>query len=51
MMPYFDCKPNVIGYQAFGGLWTGNFIKNDGSGLTPAGDAYRNYYKSETTCS
>lgn len=41
IMPYLDGKSNIIGYQAFGGLWTGNFITSDGTGLTPAGTAYK----------
>lgn len=51
ILPYLDCNPNIIGYQAFGGLWPGNFITSDGSGLTPAGTAYKSYYKSLSTCS
>lgn len=42
IMPYLDANTNIIGYQAFGGLWTGNFITSDGNGLTPAGTAYKN---------
>ena len=44
IMPYLDGNKNIIGYQAFGGLWTGNFINSDGTGLTPAGTAYKSYY-------
>lgn len=42
IMPYLDANTNIMGYQAFGGLWTGNFITSDGNGLTPAGTAYKN---------
>lgn len=45
MMSYLDSNNAVMGYQAFGGLWTGNFISGNGAGLTPAGSAYKNYYK------
>ena len=43
IMPYLDSSDAIIGYQAFGGLWTGNFISDNGSGLTPAGQAYKDY--------
>lgn len=46
MMPLLDCNPNVMAYQAFGGAWPGNFITSDGTGLTPAGQAYKSYSKS-----
>ena len=46
-MPYLDGNDAIVGYQAFGGLWTGNFISDDGSGLTPAGTAYKNFYKAQ----
>ena len=41
-MPYLDGNSAIIGYQAFGGLWPRNFISDDGTGLTPAGAAYKN---------
>ena len=40
MLPYLDQNPNVLGHSAFGGLWEGNFINADGTGLTPAGQKY-----------
>ena len=40
LLPYLDGNPRVMGYQAFGGLWKGNFINSDGTGLTPAGQKY-----------
>lgn len=40
LLPYLDNNDSVMGYQAFGGLWAGNFITSDGSGLTPAGQKY-----------
>ncbi|KAL8796692.1 MAG: hypothetical protein Q9195_001082 [Heterodermia aff. obscurata] len=42
IMPYLDQKSTVIGYQAFGGLWPGSFISDNGNGLSPAGAAYKN---------
>ena len=41
MLPILDDNPAIIGYQAFGGLWPGNFISDNGLGLTPAGQAYK----------
>ena len=41
LLPYLDANPNVLGYPAFGGIWEGNFITPDGSGLTPAGHKYK----------
>lgn len=41
LLPYLDSNPNVLAYQAFGGLWKGNFINADATGLTPAGLKYR----------
>ena len=41
LLPYLDANPNVLGYQALGGLWEGNFITPDGTGLTPAGQKYK----------
>lgn len=43
IMPYLDANDRVAGYQAFGGLWQGNFINSAGNGLTAAGETYRNY--------
>ena len=40
LLPYLDQNTNVLGYQAFGGLWEGNFINSDGTGLTTAGQKY-----------
>ena len=40
LLPYLDNNPNVLGYQAFGGLWEGKFINSAGTGLTPAGQKY-----------
>ena len=42
ILPYLDNHPNIVGYQAFGGLWEGRFINAQGNGLTPAGSVYRN---------
>jgi hypothetical protein len=41
ILPYLDNHPNIVGYQAFGGLWEGRFINAQGNGLTPAGSVYR----------
>lgn len=41
ILPYLDGNDQIIGYQAFGGLFKGNFINADGTGLTPAGAVYR----------
>ena len=41
LLPYLDGNPNVLGYQAVGGLWEGQFITSDGTGLTPAGQKYK----------
>ncbi|KAL8866341.1 MAG: hypothetical protein Q9174_006362 [Haloplaca sp. 1 TL-2023] len=40
LLPWLDAEPSVAAYQAFGGLWPGNFIKNDGSGLSKSGQVY-----------
>lgn len=42
-MPWLDANTAIDSYQAFGGLWTTDFITADGTGLTPAGEAYKNY--------
>lgn len=41
LLPWLDGNSNVLGYQAFGGLWEGNFINDAGTGLTPAGSKYK----------
>lgn len=43
ILPYLDNNPNVACYQAFGGLWKGNFINQAGNGLTQSGAVYRDY--------
>lgn len=43
IMPWLDANPAIDSYQAFGGLWTNSFINSAGTGLTPAGQAYRDY--------
>ncbi|KAL9044247.1 MAG: hypothetical protein Q9214_002600 [Letrouitia sp. 1 TL-2023] len=40
LLPWLDQNPAIAGYQAFGGLWKGNFIKEDESGLTKSGQVY-----------
>ncbi|KAL9612592.1 MAG: hypothetical protein Q9167_002843 [Letrouitia subvulpina] len=40
LLPWLDQNPAIAGYQAFGGLWKGNFIKEDESGLTKSGQIY-----------
>jgi hypothetical protein len=40
LIPYLDSNANILGYQAFGGLWKGNFINDAGTGLTIAGQKY-----------
>lgn len=43
VLPYLDGNARVLAYQAFGGLWKGNWILQDGSGLTPAGQVYASF--------
>ena len=43
LLPYLDGNDKIMGYQAFGGLWEGNFITPDGTGLTPAAQKYNTY--------
>ncbi|KAL9602138.1 MAG: hypothetical protein Q9219_002002 [cf. Caloplaca sp. 3 TL-2023] len=40
LLPWLDANPSVACYQAFGGLWTGNFINNQGTGLSKSGQVY-----------
>ena len=40
LLYWLDNEPTVLGYQAFGGLWKGNFINDAGTGLSPAGTKY-----------
>ncbi|KAL8735829.1 MAG: hypothetical protein Q9181_002688 [Wetmoreana brouardii] len=40
LLPWLDQNPDVACYQAFGGLWTGNFINNAGTGLSKSGQVY-----------
>ncbi len=49
LLPFLDNTPSVLGHQAFGGLWEGNFIKADGSGLTPAGQKYKSWTAASPT--
>lgn len=49
MMPWLDANPAIDSYQAFGGLWTNNFITADGTGLTPAGTAYKDFEAAVTS--
>ena len=43
IIPYLDGNENVMGYQAFGGLWKGNFLNAAGTGLDAAGEKYNTY--------
>ncbi|KAI4202466.1 MAG: hypothetical protein LQ350_002549 [Teloschistes chrysophthalmus] len=40
LLPWLDSNPAVACYQAFGGLWQGNFINGAGNGLTQSGQVY-----------
>ncbi|KAL9006192.1 MAG: hypothetical protein Q9188_001071 [Gyalolechia gomerana] len=40
LLPWLDGNANVACYQAFGGLWTGNFINQAGTGLSRSGQVY-----------
>lgn len=40
LLPWLDGNANVACYQAFGGLWTGNFINDAGTGLSKSGQVY-----------
>ncbi|KAI4190905.1 MAG: hypothetical protein L6R41_000506 [Letrouitia leprolyta] len=40
LLPWLDGNSNVACYQAFGGLWTGNFINSAGTGLSKSGQVY-----------
>ncbi|KAL8653770.1 MAG: hypothetical protein Q9210_001906 [Variospora velana] len=40
LLPWLDGNSNVACYQAFGGLWTGNFINSAGTGLSRSGQVY-----------
>ena len=41
ILPWLDEYDNILFYQA-GGLFKGEFVNAAGTGLTPAGTAYRN---------
>ena len=43
LLPYLDGNANVLAYQAAGGLWEGDFINADATGLTPAGQKYNTW--------
>lgn len=40
LLPWLESNNNVACYQAFGGLWTGNFINSAGTGLSKSGQVY-----------
>ncbi|KAL8850465.1 MAG: hypothetical protein Q9221_004607 [Calogaya cf. arnoldii] len=40
LLPWLDGNNDVACYQAFGGLWEGNFINNAGTGLSKSGQVY-----------
>ncbi|KAL8730789.1 MAG: hypothetical protein Q9166_003859 [cf. Caloplaca sp. 2 TL-2023] len=40
LLPWLDRNNDVACYQAFGGLWEGNFINNAGTGLSKSGQVY-----------
>ncbi|KAI4140657.1 MAG: hypothetical protein L6R39_005700 [Caloplaca ligustica] len=40
LLPWLDGNSNVACYQAFGGLWKGNFINSAGTGLSKSGQVY-----------
>ena len=40
LLPWLDSNSNVACYQAFGGLWEGNFINSAGTGLSKSGQVY-----------
>ncbi|KAL8714776.1 MAG: hypothetical protein Q9220_001289 [cf. Caloplaca sp. 1 TL-2023] len=40
LLPWLDGNSNVACYQAFGGLWPGNFINSAGTGLSKSGQVY-----------
>ncbi|KAL8949210.1 MAG: hypothetical protein Q9222_004660 [Ikaeria aurantiellina] len=40
LLPWLDSNSNVACYQAFGGLWPGNFINSAGNGLSKSGQVY-----------
>lgn len=40
LLPWLESNNNVACYQAFGGLWPGNFINNAGTGLSKSGQVY-----------
>ncbi|KAL8720493.1 MAG: hypothetical protein Q9225_002646 [Loekoesia sp. 1 TL-2023] len=40
LLPWLDANQNVAAYQAFGGLWQGNFINSAGNGLSRSGQVY-----------
>ncbi|KAL8936806.1 MAG: hypothetical protein Q9216_004736 [Gyalolechia sp. 2 TL-2023] len=40
LLPWLDANDKVACYQAFGGLWRGNFINGAGTGLSRSGQVY-----------
>ena len=42
ILPWLDENPNILFYQADGGLFEGGFVDPAGTGLTAAGEAYKN---------
>ena len=40
LLPWLDGNNEVACYQAFGGLWQGNFINSAGTGLSKSGQVY-----------
>ncbi|KAL8911272.1 MAG: hypothetical protein Q9172_007698 [Xanthocarpia lactea] len=40
LLPWLDGNNDVACYQAFGGLWQGNFINSAGTGLSKSGQVY-----------
>ncbi|KAI4241018.1 MAG: hypothetical protein L6R40_004766 [Gallowayella cf. fulva] len=40
LLPWLDGNNDVACYQAFGGLWEGNFINSAGTGLSKSGQVY-----------
>ncbi|KAL8939085.1 MAG: hypothetical protein Q9211_002898 [Gyalolechia sp. 1 TL-2023] len=40
LLPWLDGNEKVACYQAFGGLWPGNFINSAGTGLSRSGQVY-----------
>ena len=40
LLPWLDENPNILFYQASGGLFERQFVNAAGTGYTPAGTAY-----------